>query len=151
MSKSVPLKLDLEDEGTGATFTRNFRLSFDFNAIALCEERTGLGFLNGEIWTKLNATNISIMLYAAILSNHPEYWTVDKFSNPTPEGLEVLRSYLDAGNLQLVTRALNDAFMQSLPVDKRAELEAKQKAEEVKAINPTPPAAAIPEAPAPAA
>jgi hypothetical protein len=151
MSKSVPLKLDLEDDGTGATFTRNFRLSFDFNAIAFCEERTGLGFLNGEIWTKLNATNISIMLYAAILANHPEYWTVDKFRNPTPEGLEVLRSYLDAGNMATVISALNDAFMQSLPADKRAELEANQKAEESKGANPIPPAvAAIPEAPAPA-
>src|SRR6202043_3945047 len=113
---------------------------FDFNAIAFCEEKTGLGFLNGEIWTKLNATNISIMLYAAILANHPEYWTEDKFGNPTSEGLEVLRSYLDAGNLSTVTRALNDAFMESLPADKRDELQAKQKAEESKGQNPTPPA-----------
>lgn len=151
MAKSVPLRLDLEDDMTGATFTRSFRLTFDFNAIAYCEEKSGLGFLTGEIWTKLTATNVSLMLYAAILANHPEYWTVDRHGNPTPEGLEVLRSYLDAGNMAIVMRALNDAFMQSLPAEKRAELEAKQKAEESKGANPIPPAvAAIPEAPAPA-
>lgn len=136
-AKSVPLTLKLEEDG-GATFTKNFRISFDFNAISLIEEMTrspfrpdGLGFLSGEIWKKLNATNISIMFFASVLANHPEYNTLDKATGePTTDGLGALRSYLDPGNVETIIKALNEAFMIALPKEKREEIERQQREEE---------------------
>ena len=123
IAPSVPLKLQLDDDG-GANFVREFRLSFDFNAAALIEEKTGLNLLTAEVWTSgLSSRSLSVMLWAAVLANHPEYAFSDDKGEPTEEGLEIIRSYMDVGNTDLIHDALWDAYFISLPKDKRETLE----------------------------
>jgi hypothetical protein len=136
IAPSVPLKLELVDDG-GATFTRNFRLSFDVNAMTLVQEQTGLSMLNGEIWNDLNEKTLSIMFHAAVLGHQREYAAVD--------GLEVIRSYMDAANIEEITAALNEAFLLQLPPEKREKIRKAQAAAKEKGENPTPPAMAPPE------
>jgi hypothetical protein len=141
----MPLKLELEDDG-GKKFVREFQLSIDFNAASYIEAKSGFGFIDGEIWANLNAATISIMLYAAVLAKHPEYWTEDRDGKPTDEGLEIIRSYMGMENSEAIVKALNDAYVAQLPADKReralkrqAEAEARAAAGDTTA-NPTPPA-----------
>lgn len=127
IAPSVPLKLDLEDD-IGSKFTKNFRLSFDANAAAEVEERTGFNMLRGEIWTKLSFKALSIMFWAAVLANHPEYDTEDAAGNRTDEGLRVIRSYMSIANTPQISEAVEGAFLASLPKDKRDVIEAQRKA-----------------------
>jgi hypothetical protein len=116
---SVPLALKLEDD-SGASFTRDFRLSFDFNAFALINERTGYSVVDGSVWKHLDERVVGVMLWAAVLAHSPEYGD--------EEGLAVIRSYIDAGNAELVTESLFDAYAAGLPAEKKAALlEAKNK------------------------
>jgi hypothetical protein len=140
IAPSTPLSLELVDD-SGDKFTKNFRLSLDYNAASYIELKSGFGFLDGEIWGQLNATTISIMLYAAVLANHPEYWTVDRNDQATDEGLEVIRSYMDMENTEQITKALNDAYVSSLPPDKKERALKAQAEAEARAENPTKPAA----------
>lgn len=124
IAPSVPLKLELMDDG-GATFVREFKLSFDFNAAAIVEEKTGLNLLTGAVWTSLSSRTLSWMLYAAILANHREYGRVDEEGTiqPTSEGIDTIRSYMDIGNTDVIGDAVWDAYFISLPKDKRESLE----------------------------
>lgn len=126
------LTLNLED-ANGDKFVRNFKLSWDFNAQALVEFRTKMSMLDGSIWTTNSPTVLSAMLQAAVLMHQPEYGG--------EVGLEVLRSYLDAGNIVEVSTALNEAFIASLPVEKQKKIRELQKA---KAEDPTLPAPSQP-------
>lgn len=145
IAPSVPLVLELEDD-SGAKFKREFRLSFDFNASAIVEEKTGLNLLTAEVWTSgLSSRSLSVMLWAAILSNHPEYDTEDERGRPTDEGLEVIRSYMDVGNTDAIHQALWDAYFISLPKDKR---EALEEAKRVLTEKTSRPLALAPEVPA---
>ncbi len=127
IAPSVLLKLDLNDD-LGSKFTRTFRLSFDANAAAEIEERTGLSMLSGEAWQKPSFKVMSIMFWAAVLANHPEYDTEDEKGNRSDEGLRVIRSYMDVGNALEISDALEKAYMLSLPPDRRAEIEKSVKA-----------------------
>lgn len=138
---SVPITLKLED-GAGGEMSRSFNLAFDFNAISRVETMTGLGVLNAEIWKKPSATNISILFWAAVCVNHPEYDydpATDE-SEARAEGLVVLRSYMDAGNVTLITKKLSEAFIASLPADQRERAAERQAAAERGEANPTKPA-----------
>ena len=121
IAPSVPLKLDLLDDG-GAKLTLNFRLSFDFNALARVEEKTGVTELGFAIWAKLSPRVLGAMLWAGILAHHPEYLTVDDNGKETEEGLEIVRSYIDPGNIDLVHDAIWDAYMATLPSDQAQKL-----------------------------
>lgn len=103
---SVPLTLNLDDD-SGSKLTRVLRLSFDFNAIARIEDMTGISVLRGEIWAKINARNLGIILWAASLAHHPDY--------DSGEGLVVVQSFIDAGNFEEVILAILDAYIVSLP------------------------------------
>lgn len=126
IAPSVPLNLELEEDA-GAKSVKNFRLSFDFNAKAEIEERTGLNLLTAEVWTKMSARTLSIMLWAAVLANHPEYRTEDGKGNETDEGLEVIRSFMEVGNSDAIHDALWNAYFISLPKDRRELLEKARK------------------------
>jgi hypothetical protein len=117
IAPSVPLSLQLEEDN-GAKFTKNFRLSFDANAAAEVEERTGFNMLRGEIWEKLSFKNLSIMFWACALANHDEY--------DSEEGLRVVRSYMDLSNTEKISAAVQKAFMLGLPEEKRKAIEAEQ-------------------------
>ena len=117
IAPSVPLKLELEDDN-GSKYVRNFKLSFDANAAALVEEKTGFNMLRGEVWEKLSFKSLSIMLWAAVLANHDEY--------DCDEGLRVIRSYMGVGNTPQISEAVEKAFLASLPKDKREAIEAER-------------------------
>lgn len=110
IAPSVPLTLTLEDEISGS-FTRKFRLSFDAEAIARVESLTGVSFLNGDIWRQPSVPHLGVLFWAAVLANHPEY--------DSCEGLAVIVSYMDAGNMPEITLALFEAFIVMLPTEKQ--------------------------------
>lgn len=153
IAPSVPLSLELTDD-TGEKFVKNFKLSFDFNAKAEIEERTGLNLLTAEVWTNLSAKVLSVMFWAAALANHPEYRTKDAEGNETDEGLEVIRSYMELSNTDAIYEALWDSYFISLPKDRREALEASRaaikEAEKLRAEGKPLPLATTPESkPAP--
>lgn len=147
IAPSVPLTLELDEDGGGKRIL-NFRLSWNFRASAEVEERTGLNLLTGEAWAKLSAENLGIMLWASLLANHPEYGgrlADESFAEyeqakkeRQEEGLDIVLSYIDLGNADKVSDAVWDAYFNSLPKDKREQLEAARKAlmEEVKKAGP---------------
>jgi hypothetical protein len=114
------------------------KLCFDFNAIALIEERTGLGVLSGEAWRLLNpdpklppvkgsqAKMLVVMLWAASLAYQPEY--------DGEEGLAALSSYLDAANAPTISATLAEAFIASLPKDRQEQLRSEKSAEDQEAL-----------------
>lgn len=145
IAPSTPLTLELEDD-SGGKFVKTFRLCFDFNAGAEILDRTGLSLLNGSIWQHIDKPTVfSVMFYAAILANHPEYRTVDEKGEPTDEGLEVIRSYMQEANAEPITEALWKAYLAFLPKEKRELMEKlRMKAEGKGSTSPL--AAATPEA-----
>jgi len=130
---SVLLALDLTDDD-GSQMQRTLRLSFDYNAYALIQDRTGLDATGQDVWRDLNAATVSIMLWAAVLACQPEY--------DDEEGLGVIRSYMDRGNQDLIMEKLFEAHIAALPERVRSALmEAKQRLKEGKDPTrpPTPP------------
>lgn len=121
IAPSFPLKLELLDD-SGDTLIRNFRLSLDFNAACDIQARIGSSLLDGATWEDTRPITIATMLYAAILAHHPEYETTDGDGNPTNEGIEVLRSYMDAGNCKDIQNALFEAFVATLKPERQAEI-----------------------------
>jgi hypothetical protein len=119
IAPGVPLLLSLED-ANGSKFKRSFTLAFDFNAVAAVEEVTGYSLLKGEAWAHNTAAVISTMFWAAVLAHHPEYDTWDDRNlRRTPEGLEVLRSYMDDKNVDEISEALWKAYLDYLSPAKR--------------------------------
>lgn len=109
ITPSVPFTLRVENQD-GSSFELSLRLAFDFNALALVEEETGINALNGEAFQKQNATVLSALLWAALQKHHPEY--------AGREGLEVVRTWLDLGNVTAVLDALTEAFLATMPKEK---------------------------------
>ncbi|HZP31881.1 MAG TPA: hypothetical protein VFB23_00865 [Candidatus Acidoferrales bacterium] len=103
------------------------RLSFDFNAIALIEERTGLFVIGGgdrSVWNHLNSARVlSVMLWATCLAHNPDL--------ESDAGLEAIRSYMSPGNVQQISEALDEAFLISLPAARQAEIRATRKNKQV--------------------
>ena len=108
--KFVPLKLG----------DKEYKLCFDFDSIAIAEERTGMSLLAGVNFTNLGVRRIRAMLYASALKANPEV-TLKEF---TP--------HIKLTNIAKIQVALADAWVESMPT---AALEDTNKAEEE---NPTP-------------
>ena len=116
----VSLALDLKDDD-GTQMQRVFRLTFDYNAMALIGEYTGGDATGQVVWAGMNASKLSIIFWAAVLACHPEY--------AGEEGLGVIRSYMDRGNQQQIFDALYEAHALALPEkERKLVLEAKEKA-----------------------
>jgi hypothetical protein len=109
----VPFSTTVEN-ADGGKFELNFKLSFNFNAMSLVEEQTGLSMLTGEVFEKPSAKNTTILLWAAIQENHPEY--------EGQEGLETIGSYLTLASAKEALSAIQKAFVASLPKDKAEQL-----------------------------
>jgi len=107
ITPSYPLRLVVRN-ADDSTFELNFRLSYDFNAMALVEEHTGFSMFDGSIFKNPSATNVSVLLWAGIQEYCGDDYTGD-------EGLRVIRSYLDLENVQVAQEAINEAFLVSLP------------------------------------
>lgn len=128
---SVPLKLELQDD-SGTKFIRNFRLAFDFNAVRAIEEETGFSLMRGEVWQHQTAKVLTAMLWAATLAHQGQYDTRDKNGLRTPDGLEVIGSYMTEENSEEIGEALWLAYLNYLSpakrkivVEARAEIEAR--------------------------
>lgn len=129
IAPSASLKLELQDD-SGDTLVRNFRLSLDFNAACYFQTQTGMSLIDGVTWNDTRPITIATMLYAAIMALQPEYVTVDEDGEPTNEGIEVLRSYMDAGNCLDIQNALFEAFVKTLKPARQAEIRlAREEAE----------------------
>ncbi len=120
IAPSVPLTLKIENDG-GSTFERTFRLSFDFNAFAVIQDKTGVNMAGENVWAELNPVTLSVMFWASLHALQPEF--------ASDEGLCVVRSYMDVGNQDQIAEALFDAHAACLPADRRKLLmDAKERA-----------------------
>jgi len=135
VAPSYPFTLEIEDDK--GKLVLNFRLSFDFNAFARIEEQTKIPMLGLQIWTKLSATTIRAMLWAAVIANHPEF-------EDEKVGLEAIGEYLRLANVDRVVDALWEAYLLGFTRDKAAALRELRDAEKkgavpnVPAPDPTP-------------
>lgn len=121
LQKGVPFLLDVDHEGGKETLS--FRLVFDFNALALVEEKTGYSLLTGTIFVKPNVRKAVVLFWAAIQQHNPEY--------AGDEGLEVIGTLLSLKNVGKATDAVYEAYIQALPDDKAAIVRAALKGEEL--------------------
>jgi hypothetical protein len=139
VSASVPFILTYENED-GTKFSDSFRLCYDFNKLALVEEILGKSVLLdiGEILDNPSVKNVSVLLWAAVLENHPEY--------EGAEGLETIRYNLTTWTAKEALTACTDAFMKQLPLEQQQRLKDIQ--EKRAAGEKTPPLAPSPETPA---
>lgn len=101
---------------------QKYKLAWDFNALALAEEKTGVNLLDGMAGFFLNTATLSQyrgLLWAAMLKAHP---------GTTIEQAGML---LHAHNLPDIRRALAQAYNLSLPEKKRIKItEAKPAAKD---------------------
>ncbi len=126
IAPSVLLRLELDDQ-SGDKLVRTFKLSIDFNAACFVQAKIGKSLVDGDTWDSLTPESLSIIFYAAILANHPEYKTVDDDGEETDEGLEVIRSFIDPGNCLQIQDACLDAFVMTLPPARKEKIEASRK------------------------
>lgn len=115
VAPSVPLQISFSDEK--GSFTHSYRVAFNLNVLSEISEKTGLSALNFDIWTKLNAKVLLVMLWAALLPNHEEFDTRDRDGHRTDEGLETIGSWFDGENQEKAASALWDAYLLYLPKD----------------------------------
>lgn len=125
IAKTYPLKLELDDD-SGDQLIRSFNLSLDFNAACLVQARIGKSLLDGDTWENTEPITISTIFYAAVLAKHPEYRTVDDAGEDTDEGLEVIRSFIDAGNAGKIHDACWMAFVGTLSPERQAFIKARR-------------------------
>jgi hypothetical protein len=90
--KTVTIELD-----------RERALRFDFNALSLFEETTGLNSLDASIWQSLNAKNLRAMLWAALKHDDPSLTQ------------EQVGSMLHSGNIGYITERITEAYKGSTP------------------------------------
>lgn len=90
--KTVKIDLDRERE-----------LRFDFNALSLFEETTGLNSLDTSIWQSLNARNLTTMLWAALKHDDPSLTR------------EQVGAMIHTGNIGYVTERITEAYKSSTP------------------------------------
>jgi len=138
ISPSVPFILNVSDETGG--YKLSFRLSYDFNAFAAVEGVLGKSMLTdvGELLENPSATNVSVLLWAAVQENHPEY--------VGEQGLRAIRSYLNTVTAKEAREACSAAYVKQLPAEKLEELR-KIQAEREAGVTASP----LAQSPAPAA
>jgi hypothetical protein len=148
---ALPITIEVKDEG-GQPYKLEFHLSYDFNAAAALQEKTvskqypmGIKLPELSAWSHVTEPIfISALFWAGIIVRHPEY--------NSDEGLEVIRSYMDENNKDVITKACWDAYLLNVTKEKRefmqqierkAEAEIKAKAG-LKPADPPSPAAIEP-------
>lgn len=121
ITPSVPFTLHWEDADNSKQ-SISFRLSYDLNALTLVEEQLGKSMFTevGEVLDNPSAKNASVLLWAAVQENHPEY--------AGEEGLHAIRSMLTVGSSKEAAVACSDAYLSQLPSDMVAKLKAIQAA-----------------------
>jgi hypothetical protein len=123
LAPATPITLEMTDDN-GDKFSRSLKLCFDFAAGVAIEEKTGLNLRDFKILTEMEKpTAMSVVFWAALLRHQPEYDSED--------GLEVVRSYMDESNYELIAEALWHAYLAYQSKAKREFLaKMRQQAEE---------------------
>ena len=106
LAPSVPLELVLADEF--GTRTVAMKLAFDFNSFALVEQKTGVNLLRGNFFDNLSCDKLRVAFWAALQIHQQADYSGD-------EGLEIAGSYITFENASLVSKAVTQAFVVSLP------------------------------------
>jgi len=144
IAPAIQVTLELQDEG-GSPYKASFQVSYDFNAAAAIQEHTvskahpeGLKLTDASVWSHASEPIFfSVMFWAGIIARHPEY--------NSDEGLEVIRSYMDERNSDLIIGACWDAYLLGLTPEKRKFMEKLKDDAEKKlrgeTVDPTSPAA----------
>ena len=104
---SVPVTLDVDGE------QMTFNLSFDMNALARIEEKTGLKLVGNifTLWAEMSSARVlAACFWATAVNHHPEY--------DTKEGYHILVSLVEKDNLELIGKALAEAYPLFLSKDK---------------------------------
>jgi len=136
--QALPLTLDVQDDG-GVTEKKEFHICYDFNAAAALQEKTvckkypmGIKLTELAAWSHVGEPIfISALFWAGIIARHPEY--------NSDEGLEVIRSYMDERNSDVITKACWDAYLLNLPKQKREFMEDVKRKAEAGLKQPDPP------------
>ena len=129
VAPSASLTLEYTDR-SGAKTKKKLELAFDFNAAAHVEELTKEKLTDLSIWTRVSGpTLMRALFWSALLAHQPEY--------ATPEGLEIVGSYMDESNAASIVAALEEAYLLWLPKEKRELLE-KIRADQIAGKEPEP-------------
>lgn len=132
----VPFILEWTDAG-GAQQSQSFKLSYDLNAFTLIEQELGVSMFTeaGEVFDNVSAKNASVLLWAAVQENQPEYEGV--------AGLRAIRTLLTISSARAAIIACSEAYITQLPDAKqailRANIEARKNGEAPPLVqSPTP-------------
>jgi hypothetical protein len=90
-------------EGVKITLDRERTLRYDFNAMCLIEERTGINLLNEDLGRHLSAKVLRIALWAMLLHEDPSLT------------LEQVGTMLHPGSMDAVNAAIPQAVLFALP------------------------------------
>lgn len=106
---SVPVQVEIPLQ-EGGKRVLSFRLTFDFNAMALAEDKLGVSMLtlNPKVWQDMSTKTASILLWAGIQGGAP---TQEQEDYEGDEGLGTLRSFLCSANVGPVVEAVNEAYI----------------------------------------
>ena len=119
--RKVPAhNVTIEVPGVGSL---EFQLTYDFNAAAALQEKTvskafpmGIKLPEIEAWSHIGEPIfLSVLFWAGIIGRHPDYNNDD--------GLEIIRSYMDEGNSEVIAQGCWDAYLLNLPQKKREFME----------------------------
>jgi len=112
ISPSVPFTLTFEDEQGKASFS--FKLAYNFNSLALVEEKLGVSMLTdiGEIIDAPTVQNVSVLLWAAVQENHADDYAGE-------DGLETIRMNLTIAQTKDALNACSRAYVKQLPAEQQ--------------------------------
>ena len=85
IAPGVSLALDLRDDD-GSEMQKVFRLTFDYNALALIHERTGQDSTGQKLWLGLNASSLSLIFWTLVIVVSVKYALVVMRADNRGEG-----------------------------------------------------------------
>lgn len=76
-----------------------------FSTAAFCalEEKTGLNALDGATWQNINLSTVTVMIWAALRTHHPEIT------------LDFVRDNLDLSDIPNISAKLEEGFLKASP------------------------------------
>jgi hypothetical protein len=140
IAPSTPFTLRCTD-AEGKDVEQKLLLCFDADALCALEEKVPslntlqLGGL--AIFGRMNARVLVAALWAAALRHQPEFDTVDGNGASTDDGLEAIGSFVDSGNAPDVVKALEGAYLATLPKERADEIRKMTEAGKGSEENPT--------------
>lgn len=127
----VPFVLKWKDHD-GTEQVQSFKLSYDMNAFGLVEQQLGISMLTdaGTIFDTPTAKNVSVLLWAAVQENQPEY--------EGEAGLRAIRSLLTVATVKTAVIACSEAYITQLTDEKQKLIREFQEAKKRGSEAPSP-------------